>query len=130
MADFSKAAHYLMSTGGAQDGPERGHVYIIAEKTRKNEYTGFYKIGKTKQDLSERLRNLQTGNPRKLEYLEFVEVVDINAAESRAHAAATKRRFKSDEGGGTEWYIADPQYLLDLKVCFESAVHGRSCNLQ
>ena len=86
---------------GAQAAAERGHVYIIAEKDRLNKYTGYYKIGKTTQDLSERLRELQTGNPRKLEYLTHAEVSNIDAAERAAHAAATRHRFKINEGGGT-----------------------------
>ena len=77
--------------------------YIIAEKTWQNEYTGFYKIGKTKQDLSERLRNLQTGNPRKLEYLVCAEVVDIDAAEKAAHDAAIRHYFKIKWRRSTQW---------------------------
>lgn len=98
---------------------ERGHVYIIAEKDGRNKYTGYYKIGKTKQDPSERLRELQTGNPRKLEYFRHVEVSDIDAAERAAHTAVTRKRY---EGGGTEWYFAGPTHQSEFQRHFELAI--------
>ena len=114
----------------AQAVAEHGHVYIIAEKDKLDKYTGYYKIGKTKQDLSERLRELQTGNPRKLEYFIHAEVSNIDAAERAAHAAATRRRFKVNEGGGTEWYSAGLTHQLDFKMYFELAIIGFLCQQQ
>ena len=81
--------------------------------------TGFYKIRKTEQDLSERLRNLQTGNPRRLEYLVCVEVVDIDAAERAAHHNAIRHHYKQ---GGTQRYCAGPRHQLDLKHYYLLAV--------
>lgn len=114
-------AHWLT---GAQTAAEGGHVYIIAEKNSLDGYTGYYKIGKTKQDLSERLRDLQTGNPHKLEYFVTGKVWNIDAAERAVHAAATKRRFKVNEGGGTQWYFVGPNHQLDLKLIFSLAIKG------
>ena len=75
--------------------PRSGYVYIIAEKTSAGRYTGYYKVGKT-QDLDVRIAELQTGNPRKLEYMKQIRVGDMDAAERSAHDAV-RRDHRSDK---------------------------------
>ena len=85
-------------------------IYIIAEKTEKptnNGYTDYYKVGRT-DNVGRRLEELQTGNPNKLERLKSYPVNNASEAEAAAHAAV-KRRYRSDEKGGTEWYYASNQ---------------------
>ena len=89
------------------------YIYIIAEKTSKvgaGGYTGYYKVGRT-DNLEKRLDALQTGNPRKLECVGFIQVESsqANTAEAAAHRAV-RGQYQSDENGGTEWFkIRAPQ---------------------
>ena len=96
----------------AHSKPE--YIYIIAEKTSKagtGGYTGYYKVGRT-DNLDERLENLQTGNPRKLECVGLIKVESsqqAGTAEAAAHRAV-RGQYQSDENGGTEWFkIPVPQ---------------------
>ena len=88
-------------------------------------YTGYYKVGKT-DDLKERIKNLQTGNPNELQYIKYYEVMDMDTAGKNAHAAVMQvcefdalRRiprqvYKSDEKGGTEWFKVHPLKEADF----------------
>ena len=49
--------------------------------------TGYYKIGKTTQDVNKRISDLQGGNPHKMKHLESHQVPDMDEAEQRAHHA-------------------------------------------
>ena len=99
--------------------PKPGYVYIIAEKTSAGDFTGYYKVGKT-QNLEARISELQTGNPHKLEYVEKIQVGDMDAAEHSAHNAV-RRRYKSNVSGGREWYYAPGRdqfegFLFNIKL--------------
>ena len=83
------------------------YIYIIAEKTIKlgtGGYTGYHKVGRT-DNLQERVKELQTANPHKLECSWYMKVdpSQKNTAERAAHAAVSDQ-YRSDENGGKEWY--------------------------
>ena len=96
--------------------PKRGFIYVIAEKTSSGVYTGYYKVGKT-QNLDARIAELQTGNPHELEYVWKMAFDDMDAAEQSAHDAV-RRKYRSNENGGKEWYYARTQseFLLNIGV--------------
>ena len=88
-------------------------IYIIAEKTTKlgmGGYTGYYKVGRT-DNLQERVKELQTANPHQLECIGWIHVDPSkkNTAEEAAHAAV-RDQYRSDENGGTEWFLVPLQY--------------------
>ena len=74
-----------------------GYVYILKEK---NGY--YYKIGGTTNP-GERISRLQTGNPRKLEYVRGYAADDCLQAEKLAHKSVTPT-YNAKLGGGTEWF--------------------------
>ena len=73
-----------------------GYVYIV-----KEENGDYYKIGAS-TDVATRVYNLQTGNPRKLEYVRLYRVTDCLQAENVAYNSVT--RYCANLGGGTEWF--------------------------
>lgn len=80
------------------DAAVQGYVYVLREGNGT-----LYKIGRA-LDVNERVRNLQTGNPRKLNIKQKpYEVSDYTAAENAAHKAV-EDDYKANLGGGTEWY--------------------------
>ena len=80
----------------------KGYVYIIAEFTKENgPPTWLFKVGRT-VDPAKRLGDLRTGNPRPIHYHDYFEVSDAAAAEKAAQTAVDV--YKSELGGGTEWY--------------------------
>lgn len=99
-----------------QGEPRRGFIYVIAEKTSSGVYTGYYKVGKT-QNLDARIAELQTGNPHELEYVWKIAVDDMDAVEQFAHDAF-RRKYRSNENGGKEWYYARTrsEFLLHIEV--------------
>jgi len=75
-----------------------GCVYIIKRCGRKPTY---YKIGKTKQSPTTRLKQLQTGSPEALEIVTYTLTETMTSLENEL-----KRRFKTNRlgEGGQEWY--------------------------
>ena len=96
-----------------------GYVYLIEEG---NPYpdASYFKIGFSVNP-NERLRNLQTGNPRKLTLVYFQRVRDHVACEGRLKNAL--RNYESTLGGGTEWYTASINNARYLKGIFTRTVN-------
>lgn len=78
-----------------------------------------YKVGKSK-DPVDRLRDLQTGNPRKLQFIYEIPVDNMTAKEGAAKQAL--KGYKCALGGGTEWFTADSTQKADLMKKFTEAV--------
>ena len=93
---------------------QRGTVYLIRMMTKAGTSpSGFFKVGASKQDpIKNRLRDLQTGNPYKLEFLRQVEVDNMKQGEDAVDKALTD--YKVDYGGGNEWYIGDESKITDI----------------
>jgi hypothetical protein len=89
------------------------YIYMIAEKTTKlvdtGGCTGYYKVGRT-DNLQERIKDLQTGNPHQLDYVWAIQVnpSQIKIAENAAHAAV-RDQYPSYQNGGKEWYLVPLQ---------------------
>ena len=98
-------------------------VYLILEGNNDPDGPLFYKVGKTDNSKT-RLRDLQTGNPRKLEYVLKFTVKDMTAAENRAKEAL-KTCYKCKLGGGTEWYEVELDERGNLIKKFEDAVANK-----
>ena len=107
---------HTFATYRAQEVSKPEFIYIIAEKTTKvaGGYTGYYKVGRT-DNITERLENLQTANPRQLECLGWIQVDPSmkNLAEEAAHAAV-RDHYRSDENGGKEWFFVLQHYQADF----------------
>ena len=86
--------------GAANDD---GFIYCIAEYDRGRK-TGYFKVG-TAKNPEKRLRDLQTGNVRKLDiWLQSQEISSRLTVETRAHQALS--RYAVNLGGGNEWFMA------------------------
>lgn len=82
----------------------RGYVYLISDGTA-------LKLGKTTTHPTQRIGSLQTGNPRLLTLLAYLEVDDVHAVELSLH-----QKFISLNLLG-EWF-KDDQTILD-EFCYE-----------
>ena len=84
-------------------GVQSGHFYVLAEKDSSGKFTGYYKVGTTK-DLAATISELQTTNPNmKYEVKVDWEVSDMGAAERSAHDAV-RRKYPPDATRGNGWY--------------------------
>ena len=84
-------------------GAQSGHFYVLAEKDSSGQYTGYYKVGTTK-DLAATKSELQINNPNKeYEVKVDLEVPDMDAAERTAYDAVC-RKYQSDPMRGNGWY--------------------------
>jgi hypothetical protein len=87
---------------------DEGWLYFIGESG----LTSFVKIGFTKYPPAVRLKQLQTGNPRKLMLLYYRKFPDVMDVESRLH-----ERFDEDRVEG-EWFRLSKalrDYLIELR---------------
>ena len=82
---------------GCNEYGTTGYVYILKERNED-----YYKIGST-TDPNTRVSNLQTGNPRKLEYVRIYVADDCLQAENLAYNSVTPT-YSANLGGGTEWF--------------------------
>ena len=91
-------AHELKEaqTQGKTKAPTQksGKVYLLSEHNKDGSKTGYYKIGKTTQDIKKRVSDLQGGNPCKIKDEKVHEVPDMDEAEKRAHHATAKMEHK------------------------------------
>ena len=100
-------------------GAQSGHFYVLAEKDSSGQYTGYYKVGTTK-DLAATKSELQINNPN-MEYEVKVdlEVPDMDAAERTAYDAV-RRKYPSDQMRGNGWYNIIPRnqdgFLMMIKM--------------
>ena len=74
-----------------------GYVYIVKERNED-----YYKIGAS-TDPATRVSNLQTGNPRRLDYVRLYRATDCLQAENVAKNSVTPT-YNANLGGGTEWF--------------------------
>ena len=102
-----------------------GYIYIIKEIDFNS--TGFinYKVGQS-GDPQKRIQDLQTGNLRKLKIAyPATRVNDMNQAERDIHKALSS--YKSQEGGGREWYTVPPdQNKRFLATCKGALVEHKA----
>ena len=92
MLDSAQACNYKTS----------GFVYIVREGPPAPPNEILFKVGGS-EDVPERMKDLKTGNPRKLTVKKSYMVTDCKTAENVAQAAVEKK-YRSDYGGGTEWF--------------------------
>jgi hypothetical protein len=78
-------------------------VYFIHE----DNHTDVFKIGKTELHVSDRLAQLQTGNPRKLIVYRWIEVEDHSATEEYLHAKHVESHIRG------EWYKISREVVDD-----------------
>jgi len=78
-----------------------GYVYFICEKNSR----GRFKIGRTVKHPDLRMRELQTGNPRKLSMYGWITVSDNVALEAFFHKYFARQR------GLGEWFKVSPRQI-------------------
>ena len=96
-----------LSLTSAGDCPaEPGCVYIIKEK----EGSEYYKVGGTTRGADKRKREIQIGNPRRLEVAKEFPVENCQVAEIKAHDTARSLSYVANieiDGRPTEWYAME-----------------------
>lgn len=97
------AARRLMAEAVSEEKSTNGFVYCISDGTA-------LKIGKTVNHPTNRVADLQTGNPRLLKLLAYVEAEDVAVAEAEMHA-----RFAHLSVLG-EWFEHDVLILTEFGV--------------
>ena len=110
-AQSSKDARSDQDETDTGKSPRRqGWVYMIAARE-----TDLIKVGLS-EDPSKRLKELQTGDPHQLiiEGQEWVH--DMQKTETQLHHAL--RQYKSQLGGGTEWYSVPAEERNEFKTIF------------
>lgn len=105
----------------------KGQVYLLSEHNLGLESlrTGYYKIGKTTQDVNKRINDLQGGNPREIKRLESHPVPDMDEAEQRAHHATQRWNTKESHHAGSEWFYVPHHEFSEFHEKFNNAVHNR-----
>ena len=89
-----------------------GLVYVLKEAG-----SNFYKVGLTSGNVNDRIKQLQTGNPRKISAVFSQMVTDVGQAEKAAKDAVKKYHAQETYGGGTEWYeVASNEYSSFLNT--------------
>ena len=76
-----------------------GLVYIL-----KQAGSNFYKVGLTSGSVTNRIKQLQTGNPNKISKVFSQKVKDVGQAEKAAKDAVKKYHAHPKYQGGMEWY--------------------------
>ncbi|KAL5515318.1 hypothetical protein EMCRGX_G000470 [Ephydatia muelleri] len=100
----------LCVPGGGIPASGPGYVYVLkmAHDDLKKVYI---KIGRTANDVKERLADLQTGNPFKLNLWLTFSVEDMGKGESDAQTAVqNKKLMQKVKGGGTEWFTRNYEH--------------------
>ena len=72
---------------------KEGFVYLI--RGPKNGSEQLYKIGQT-SNMQNRMRNLQTGSPIKLEIVKFIQTEDALTIERKLHDAFRETRIRGE----------------------------------
>ena len=88
-------------TGGGATRGKPGWLYLITEDDKN-----YYKIGCTTDSVDDRIDQLQTGNPRKLQIVYSCKAKNALAAEQNARERIYKHDWviQTATGGGTEWF--------------------------
>ena len=95
-----------------------GFVYILREDVGP-----YHKVGIT-NDVDRRVRDLQTGNPRKLHVVYKKEVNDVSKAETAAKEAAKDFKVSASMQGGTEWYNVPANQYNAFENAIEHAINA------
>lgn len=99
-----------------------GFVYIIAELGADNDPiipTGYYKIGATGMGVPSIVRSqLNAGNPRRLEMVEFTRVSATREAKANVQEAVVEWKISR----GKDWYYVPIDQAVDFLEAFEGAV--------
>jgi hypothetical protein len=89
-----------------------GFVYLILEVNQHGEES--HKIGFSKNNPKHRLKNLQTGNPNKIELLKFYESVNYKIIEKWLHSRFSNKRTISEN----EWFrLSDEDVISFINTC-------------
>lgn len=83
----------------------QGWVYLL--KCLPN----FYKVGITKNSITQRLSNYKTHNPYKLRVIELIYVNDCRKLESEIH----KKYFNFESDIKSDWFILDKTIADEIK---------------
>lgn len=102
----AEAYRLLREATADEEKTAEGYVYLITDGTA-------YKIGQSSAHPNTRLKGLQTGNPRSLSLLSFMEVPDRHATETALHAKYIKVQGKCVG----EWFMRDPAILAEFPDC-------------
>lgn len=113
----------LAAIDGASN--DRGYVYLIAElECEGGDKTGYYKVG-TASNPKKRIKDLQTGNVRFLQFWgKPVEVERRVTVEKAAHDALSN--YACHLGGGKEWFKATESQKEDFYKCYLNATNCNS----
>lgn len=103
---------------GRGDLQKEGHIYIISEENALQNCK--VKVGATERDPTERVPELQTGNPNRLQLQAYVRVANMGVAETRIHQAMEAAKLRQGITGGTEWFNCESvekaeKYFDDIK---------------
>ena len=101
------------------EGNRPGYVYLLREEISFNEPRTFFKVGRS-IDPKRRHRCLQTGNARQLVFVDAVKVKDNVSCERRLKFDLSK--YKSQLGGGTEWFVIKSGEDKTLEDLFHKTV--------
>jgi hypothetical protein len=89
-----------------------GYVYLILEVDKNGDE--FYKIGVSKNIPEKRLKQLQTGNPNKIEVLKTYESKNYKTIEKWLHKKYSLNKTQSDN----EWFqLTDEEIISFTETC-------------
>ena len=94
-----------------------GLVYVL-----RQEGSNFYKVGLTSGDVTDRIKQLQTGNPNKISEVFSQKVKDVGQAEKAAKDAVNKYHAHPKYQGGMEWYEVPSEESSDFIDTIEGAI--------
>lgn len=83
-----------------------GYVYLILEVDKNGDE--FYKIGISKNEPQKRLKQLQTGNPNKIDILKHYKSKNYKKVEQWLHSKYSLNKTESNN----EWFKLDDQEVL------------------
>ena len=89
-------------------------IYVIRETE-----TSYFKIGYTSKEPSKRLGELQTGNPRQLKLVRYIEIEKAYQVEQLLHNVLGKWHVKR------EWFNIPPQDESAVFTLFDAVIKRR-----
>ena len=102
----------------AQIQARPGTVYVL-----KQAASHFYKVGLTSGNVADRIKQLQTGNPKKISQVFSQKVTDVGQAEKAAKDSVKKFHAHPEHQGGTEWYEVPSNKYSGFIKTIESAIN-------
>ena len=107
----------------------KGFIYIMKMTKPGKDYDQWYKIGASVNP-DTRLKNLQTGNPNKLQLVKKFHVSDCKKAED-AIKVELKDTLKFGKGdGGSEWLrVKNPFEMISLAAAIEGVTKHYSIHI-